>query len=230
MENTERGKIRVYADIRERGTRTAALLERKAVVIYRRLDVGDYLVSSEAVVERKTISDYLKSLYDGRLFDQARRIAETYQFPIMVIEGSKLPYMDRLKFYSSMTSLVVDYGFRVFIALRPEDSADIIYGIAKKFASGRKGQYMVVHKKPKLSTPREWQLYIVQSLPYIGVKLAERLLQYFGSIEKIVNAPVSELSKVPGIGEKRAEEIYRLLHSSYRVEKGRRPHLDEFFP
>jgi DNA excision repair protein ERCC-4 len=220
-------KLRVYVDVREKGNIVTSLLEKRLLVVYKRLDVGDYLVSNEVVIERKTISDYIKSLYDGRLFDQAYRMASTYTYPIMIIEGRHVPYRDKVKFYSSLASLAVNYGFRVLMTDNPHDTAELIYYIAKKVSSN-KGQFIVVHKKPKLSTLKDWQLYVIQSLPHVGPKLAMRLLDHFGSIDKIINAPISELAKVPGIGEKRAIELYKVLHTHYSSNSGKRYHLDDF--
>ncbi len=227
MNGRNEEKARVYVDTREKGSPVASFLEKKLLVVYKRLDVGDYLISSEVVIERKSITDYMKSLYDGRLFDQAYRMSSTYSFPILVIEGGFAPYKDRYKFNSSLASLLVNYGIRVVTTRGPSDTADLIYYIARKIHSS-KGQFIVVHRKPKLSDPREWQLYITQSLPNIGPKLASRLLEHFGSIEKIVNASISELASVPGIGEKRAIEIYKILHMKYERRKGKTYHLDDF--
>jgi len=52
------------------------------------LPIGDYIVAPETVVERKTISDLVSSVFDGRLYDQCNRLKEHYQFPFLLIEGN----------------------------------------------------------------------------------------------------------------------------------------------
>ena len=47
------------------------------------LPIGDYIVAPETVVERKTISDLLSSIFDGRLFDQCNRLTKHYQHPYL---------------------------------------------------------------------------------------------------------------------------------------------------
>ncbi|MCU7920900.1 MAG: hypothetical protein KZQ95_21465 [Candidatus Thiodiazotropha sp. (ex Epidulcina cf. delphinae)] len=42
----------------------------------RRLEVGGYEVDGRFLVERKTLSDLMMSIMDGRLFRQACRLAE----------------------------------------------------------------------------------------------------------------------------------------------------------
>ena len=43
----------------------------------------------------------------------------------------------------------------------------------------------------------------------IGKKLKMNLLSYFGSIDNIKSASLSDLKKTPGIGEQIAKKIYR---------------------
>ncbi|MCE4605835.1 MAG: helix-hairpin-helix domain-containing protein [Desulfurococcales archaeon] len=227
MSEAPDAKLRVYVDVREKGSTVASLLERKLLVVYKRLDIGDYLVSNDVVIERKTVSDYIKSLYDGRLFDQASRMASSYSYPMIIVEGKYVSYKDRVKFYSSLASLAITYGLHILMANNSQDAAEVIYYIAKRIYSNR-GQFIVIHKKPKLSGLKDWQLYIVQSLPHVGPKLAKRLLERFGSVEGIVNARLSDLAKIPGIGEKRALELYKVLHTSYSSHSEKSYRLDDF--
>ncbi len=57
---------------------------------------------------------------------------------------------------------------------------------------------------------------VIASLPAIGLKHARLLLEHFGSIAAIANAEEEALVRVPGIGEKRAREIYALMRASYQ--------------
>ena len=50
------------------------------MVNYRVLDVADYLVQDYAI-ERKSVRDFVSSLFSGRLFDQAYRLGEAFQTP-----------------------------------------------------------------------------------------------------------------------------------------------------
>ena len=63
--------VRVVADERERNSRIPELVrEAGASVDFAQLPVGDYIVSPEEVVERKTVRDLISSIYDGRLYIQ----------------------------------------------------------------------------------------------------------------------------------------------------------------
>ncbi|MBO0887859.1 DEAD/DEAH box helicase, partial [Candidatus Bathyarchaeota archaeon] len=78
--------IRVIADERERPSGVPEELRSiGALVQYRVLDIADYLVG-EFAVERKSVRDFVSSLYSGRLFDQAHRLGEAYQTIFLVVE------------------------------------------------------------------------------------------------------------------------------------------------
>ncbi len=217
----------VYVDIREEKSGIPSLLEALGVTVVRKqLPLGDYLVSGDIVIERKSAPDFAKSLFDGRLFEQAGRLADSYPLVIYIVEGDPFRlrrYRSRHKqLTAALVTLTLDYGARIIYSEGEEHTAQIIASIARRAASGkRKGA--VIHKKPKLSSTREWQLYIVQSFPGIGPKTAEKILEHFGTIEAFVNASMAELAKIPGVGEKKAETIKRILKAKYSPEAGRKP-------
>jgi ERCC4-type nuclease len=95
----------VYVDERERSSKVPQLLIEKGVtVIFKFLDVGDYVISNRIGIERKTAIDFAKSIADGRLFDQASRLLQTFEKAIIVIEGS-------LRRATKMTNLKLLYPY-----------------------------------------------------------------------------------------------------------------------
>ncbi|MEB3779791.1 MAG: helix-hairpin-helix domain-containing protein [Desulfurococcales archaeon] len=229
-------KIHVYADVREENTGIPSLLESLGLTVIRKqLSIGDYVVAKEAVIERKSSYDFARSLFDGRLFDQAKRMVEAYPIVIYVVEGDPTRikrYQSRMKqLYSAMITLTLDYNARIIMSSGPKATALIIDAIARRMAK-EVGTGIVLHKKPRLSDLREWQLYIVQSFPFIGPKTAEKILDRFSTIEKFCSSSIAELSKIEGIGDKKAEFIRRILVTPYKKpDKDRRRvgKLDEFY-
>ena len=60
--------VRIVVDEREKRSRIPGLLRQAgAVTDFAHLKVGDYVISAETAIERKTIQDLLNSVYDGRL-------------------------------------------------------------------------------------------------------------------------------------------------------------------
>uniref|UniRef100_A0A834RCI2 DNA repair endonuclease XPF n=1 Tax=Sarcoptes scabiei TaxID=52283 RepID=A0A834RCI2_SARSC len=50
------------------------------------LDIGDYIITPECCIERKAISDLIRSLNSGRLYSQAQIMCRHYKRPILLIE------------------------------------------------------------------------------------------------------------------------------------------------
>ncbi len=79
--------LRIIADEREKPSGVPEALRSLGVSVeYRLLDVADYLVGAYAI-ERKSVRDFVSSLYSGRLFDQAHRLGEAYETIFLIVEG-----------------------------------------------------------------------------------------------------------------------------------------------
>jgi DNA excision repair protein ERCC-4 len=82
-------RIRILVDERERKSGIPDLLRRAGATIdFAQLKVGDYVVSPETAIERKTIQDLLSSIYDGRLFIQCSQLNEHFIKPVLIVEGN----------------------------------------------------------------------------------------------------------------------------------------------
>jgi len=86
---------RIVVDEREKKSGIPVLLQQAGAMIdFAQLIVGDYIVSPETAIERKTIQDLLNSIYDGRLFVQCSHLTEHYVKPVLIIEGNIVDLMD----------------------------------------------------------------------------------------------------------------------------------------
>lgn len=56
-------------------------------VVEKALAPADYIVAEDYAVERKELHDFFRSVFDGRLFEQAERLAKTYKSACLVVEG-----------------------------------------------------------------------------------------------------------------------------------------------
>ena len=80
---------RIVVDEREKNSGIPDLLRKAGAVIdFAQLKVGDYVVSPETVVERKTVHDLVSSIYDGRLFLQCSDLVKHYQKPMIIVQGN----------------------------------------------------------------------------------------------------------------------------------------------
>lgn len=215
---------KIVVDERERSSGIPQILARLGdYIVYKILDVGDYIVGESVAVERKRVPDFIRSIFDGRIFDQVRRLLDVYDKVVLLVQGS--PSEVRMitdkwsSFYGTIARMIIEDSVSIVYTRDIEDTAYLIHSLAQKSQSpGIGGGHPLIHKKPKLGSVDEWQIYIVQSLPYIGPKLARKLLERFGSVLSVFNASAMELSRVEGISEWKAQEIVRILRSPYNKD------------
>jgi len=63
------------------------LLSKHAILQESQLKIGDYVISERTIIERKTRDDFESSIIDGRMFDQAQKLKDTYERVIYIVEG-----------------------------------------------------------------------------------------------------------------------------------------------
>jgi ERCC4-type nuclease len=176
------------------------------------LTVGDYCLDRGIVVERKTHADFAVSLVDGRLFPQAAKLARCPHRPIILIEGphpARMPDVHPHALKGAIVSLAVMWRLPVLYARDPEDSLRILRRLAVQLRSSGDGVLKRYDRKPKRLASRK--LYMLQGLPGVGPELAHRLLQEFGSIERVVTADEEALMRVRGVGRQTAAHIRDLI-------------------
>jgi len=176
-----------------------------------RLRVGDYSIDDRVIVERKTYADFATSLIDGRLFPQAAALARCPHRPVMLLEGPIprcLPNVHPHALKGAVISLAVMWRLPVLYARDPADSLRVLRDLAHQanLAGGYLKRY---DRKPKRLATRK--LYVLQGLPGVGPELAHRLLEQFGSIERVITAPEDALMQVLGVGPKKAARIRQLV-------------------
>jgi len=229
------GTLTVIVDYREKSSRVPEALELLGVkVFYRNLTVGDYILSEVHAVERKTVRDFVSSLYSGRLFDQALRLTEAYIEPILIVEGNLQEALETVEnpraIWGAIASLSLKHRkFHIFFTGDEGQTAELIYALARQASTRPRHLGPVVKQRKKLGSLGEAQLAVVCSLPGVGPKLAERLLKTFKTVRRVYTASARELTLVEGLSLQKAEVIARLLDSPYKgkVKAARQGILEE---
>ena len=205
--------LRIVVDEREKKSGIPDLLKGTGINLeIKTLPVGDYIVAPETVVERKTISDLVSSIFDGRLFDQCNRLKEHYQFPILLIEGNidEIEELteNSLVFYGAISSIAIDFKIPVIHTPNASHTSKLLVSMcSRKDAS--KGPF--IKKIRKSNDIQKQQLSMLCSLPGVGEKTAIRMLEKFGTPLRVLSSSTTELSKVSGLGEARAKNIKKML-------------------
>ncbi len=207
--------LRIVADEREKKSGIPDLLKGTGINLeIKTLPVGDYIVAPETIVERKTVSDLVSSIFDGRLFDQCHRLKEHYQFPILIIEGD-IDEIEELTenplvFYGAISSIAIDFKIPVIPTPNATHTSKLLISMcSRKDAS--KGPF--IKKIRKSNDLQKQQLSMLCSLPGVGEKTAVRMLEKFGTPLRVLSSSIIELSKVSGLGEARAKNIKKVLQA-----------------
>src|SRR5437879_11766121 len=101
-------------------------------VEYRVLDVADYLTGDYSV-ERKSVRDFIGSVFDGRLFDQAYRLSKSYDNVLLIVEGDISQRLEELKnqrwFWGGVAYGVLDYEMKCCVTPDSTQISKLIYSI-----------------------------------------------------------------------------------------------------
>lgn len=180
------------------------------IIVPKPLEVGDYVLSGDVGVERKRAMDFLNSIIDGRLFEQVSQLRNTYNYVMVIIEGDLWGSLESRNIHKhsvigAMASLT-RLGASVVNTPDPEGTAFLLYSITKSSRHG--GVRSPVKRKMGI---REAQVAFLSSLPGIGARRAEKLLEVFGNPMNALNNLNQWSRKIDGISEGIISRIRKIL-------------------
>lgn len=213
--------LRIVVDERERKSGIPDLLRAVGINLeIKTLPIGDYIVAPETIVERKSVSDLISSIFDGRLFDQCNRLKEHFTHPIILMEGNveeiEQIVENPLVFYGALSTVAIDFKIPIIPTPSATHTAKMLVSMCSRKDTLR-GPFL--KKIKKSDDVYRQQLSVLCSLPGIGEKLATRMLSKFGSPTKTLNASLADLAKIEGLGEARAKKIKQMLDHTSRLHK-----------
>ncbi|AAL63692.1 ERCC4 domain-containing protein [Pyrobaculum aerophilum] len=172
----------VLVDTRERALEVVRYIKEGGCgVIKTKLEAGDYAAGGY-VFERKSVDDFVNSVIEGRIFEQAEKLKSTGLKPVVVVEGD---LWGELKYRKISPNAVLG----ALLALNSlglgliytEDKAQtgILVCLAAKREAKRPVKTPVV--KTKQLDIKTLQIALLASLPGIGARRAEELLKKYGT-------------------------------------------------
>lgn len=208
--------VRIVVDSRE-ASKARKIVERLrrlgSRVEIRKLEVGDYVVSEDVGVERKTVFDFVNTLTRRDLFEQVFALKEVYPRAVLVLEG----YLGLVSKYSKIhvnsvlgaLAAVARSGIAVVPSPDCESTARLLYFMAKQ-EQVEERRPVTVRPVKKFSSLEEEQIFFLAGLPQIGRERAISILRAFGNPLNALNNYRLWSKKISGIGEsivKRVEEV-----------------------
>jgi len=187
------------------------------------LHLGDYDIGGDPcrVFERKTGSDFLCSLEQGRLFPQLTALRKSGFAPILLLEGDPLcvghSQMRPESIRGALAFIAAILRVPILPSSEPAESAHLIYTAARQCQVGHTAHNPTTHGPAagrRRATQSEQQLQIVMSLPGIGPITARAVCARFGNLHELLSADAAQLATVPGVGPSRAAALEQLLHAA----------------
>ena len=218
--NTEEPTIIV--DSREASTAAKivkGLIERGVNVKTAVLEKGDYILSDECAVERKTVHDFVYTLTRRYLFEQLFRLKDAYPKSLILLEGYlpiiyKFSHIQPAAIWGAMFTLAKN-GIALINTASYKETIDFLYVAARQEQIVEK-RVPTVHAFKKCETLSDAQVYFVASLPSIGREKATALLKsYQTPLNAVIN--VDDWSKsVHGLGPVISNKVKEVLTTPYK--------------
>lgn len=221
---------RIVVDIREFRSSLPSLLHARSIVIVPcMLTVGDYVLSPNICVERKSVSDLISSFKDGRLYTQTESMFQHYKSPMLLIEFDQNksftlePFADLSGKFSSVNPANVSSDLqsklvlltlafpklRIIWSSSPYQTAEIFESLKSQeeepdpIAAVRSGldKDQTAEEQPFNQQPEEMLLHV----PGVTSKNIKNLTLRTENIKEIANMSVMELQ--PMVGMEAARKI-----------------------
>ncbi|XDV44602.1 hypothetical protein PO909_012857 [Leuciscus waleckii] len=226
---------RIIVDMREFRSELPSLLHRRGLDIEPvTLEVGDYILTSEICVERKSVSDLIGSLQSGRLYTQCLSMSRFYRRPVLLIEfdpakpfslvarsdfrqeisasdvTSKLTlltlHFPRLRLLWCPSPYVTAELFQELKNGRPEPDAAAAQAITAESET--------VTESADLYNPGPYDLLL--RMPGVNVKNFKSLIKHASCLADLITFSQERLSEILG-SSSNARQLYEFMHNSTNV-------------
>jgi Fanconi anemia group M protein len=211
-------EVVIYVDYREKNSNMMRELDKiKCEIRVKNMGVGDYQITDDIIIERKTVEDFSKSITDKRLYQQAKELTNNCSNPLMIIEGENIyhTFLHPNAIRGALASIAIDFKIPIIQTQNETDTAFMLKRIALRQQDKDSKKEVSIRTQTKPVMLPEQQLFIVESFPSIGPVNAKNLLRHFKTIKNLINANKKELKEVEGIGEKTAKSIIEISQKEF---------------
>ena len=201
----------IYIDSRERPSGLIDEIRQiaRVNVVDRWLPYGDILVA-DILIERKTTTDFLQSLRDGRLFRQVSALHAFSTRRLLIVEGLGFPSSQgysESSIYGALTKIEVGMQTPVVWTNSITETAQLVSRIVEQ--EGRMVSRAAAARRDR-SRRKEIcpQVRAMKAIPELSTSTGRELLHHFGSIRGVLNASMLELASVSGVSPECAQTVF----------------------
>jgi len=186
------------------------------------LQKGDYIISDQVAIERKTVHDFVYTLTRRFLFEQLFKLKEAYTKPFILIEGYmpivyKFSKIQPASVWGAMFALAKQ-GINMIHTNSYKETADFLYVAAKQEQIAEK-RTPVIHPIKPTETLQDQQIFFLASLPVIGREKAITLLQAYQTPMKALLNVDNWKEEAYGLGPIITEKVKQVLHTPHTQQK-----------
>jgi len=183
------------------------------------LDFGDYIIDNKFIFERKTLTDFLISIKEGRFFRQSYKTLKKSTPYLLILEGTresiKNSGMTREAVQGALIHISLFPGIPVLRSANPGETLNLMILTGKQLEKYNGNSRCRVYRpgiKAKSYEQERLKLQLLQNLPNIGHQKAIAILNEFGNLSGVLTSNVGQLTKIKSIGKKTATKIVELIH------------------
>ncbi|XP_067912356.1 DNA repair endonuclease XPF isoform X2 [Heterodontus francisci] len=222
---------RIIVDIREFRSELPSLIHRCGIDIEPvTLEVGDYILTPDICVERKSVSDLIGSLNNGRLYSQCITMSRYYKRPVLLIEfdpnkpfslnskGSLHQEISISDITSKLTLLTLHFPkLRILWCPSPHVSAELFKELKQNRPEPDAAVAMAVTADSEIVSesdrynpgPQDFLL----KMPGVNAKNCKALMNHVRSIAELVTVSQERLAEILG-NANNAKQLWEFIHSS----------------
>jgi DNA excision repair protein ERCC-4 len=179
--------------------------------------------------QRKTVSDFVASLLDGRITREVAQMRTRVSMPTLIIEG-------RVSFTVGDDATLVGSGFGQTVTRRQwrglmwslasagiavdhtTNISETAQYVADMMRWTTKANHTSLTARPKLvdsawgqPTNKDWGVYLLQGFDGIGAGVASNIWDHFGRVPLRWDCEPEDLMKVNGLGKERVRKLTEAL-------------------
>ncbi|XP_053550306.1 DNA repair endonuclease XPF [Bombina bombina] len=222
----------IIVDMREFRSELPSLIHRRGIDIEPvTLEVGDYILTPDICVERKSISDLIGSLNNGRLYTQCVSMSRYYKRPILLIEfdpNKPFSLTSRNSIHqeisvnditSKITLLTLHFPrLRLLWCPSPYATAELFEELKQNRPQPDAATAMAVTADSE--TIPESEKYnpgpqdFLLKMPGVNAKNCRAIMNHVKSIAELTTLSQERLTEILG-NSNNAKQLYDFIHTSY---------------
>ncbi|CAF0880152.1 unnamed protein product [Adineta steineri] len=222
---------KIIVDMREFRSELPSLIWKRGIDIEPvTLEVGDYILTPDVCVERKSVSDLIGSLNNGRLYQQALQMTRFYKKPMLLIEfdqkqafhlANKQRYNSSSEFSahditSKLALLTMHFPkLKILWCPSPHASAELFEDLKRDREEPDSKNAMLVTAESELLDEDERYNSVVQDLlirmPGVTFKNYKLIMNKVENLRELSQLKEDELVTIMG-NSKQASLLYNFIH------------------